>query len=255
LGRKSGRGFYDYESEKSEKQANRDGKVTSESLDILVYDLNEAHPLLQRLRSAGHRLHEKPPQKQKVDAALILSESKEAIEDQMRMLVEGKQNDLTILAPGIALTHAELGTWLQGHAAWVFSYDSMFIEGSEQITLCFSSAADAGQLETVSALFSSCGLQPVWVKDAPALVLPRIVTMLINEAAFAVQDRVADAETIDRAMILGVNYPRGLLEWGAELGWQRVLAVLEHLYFEYREERYRPCRLIRQWAREEAART
>jgi 3-hydroxybutyryl-CoA dehydrogenase len=50
-------------------------------------------------------------------------------------------------------------------------------------------------------------------------------------------------------MKLGVNYPRGLLEWGAALGYAKVLAVLDHLYDECHEERYRASVLLRRWAR------
>jgi 3-hydroxybutyryl-CoA dehydrogenase len=90
---------------------------------------------------------------------------------------------------------------------------------------------------------------PVWVQDSPGLVLPRIVAMLANEAAFAVQEGVAGAETIDLAMRLGVNYPIGPLAWAQALGHERVLSVLDHLYSEYHEERYRAAPLLRRWVR------
>ena len=76
--------------------------------------------------------------------------------------------------------------------------------------------------------------------------------MLANEAAFARLEGVAEAETIDTAMKLGVNYPKGPLEWGQELGYSKVLGVLDHLNAEYREERYRACVLLRRWAREQS---
>lgn len=50
---------------------------------------------------------------------------------------------------------------------------------------------------------------------------------------------------IDQIMQLGTNYPKGPLAWGKELGYARVLSVLEHLQTEYREERYRPAPLLR----------
>lgn len=80
-------------------------------------------------------------------------------------------------------------------------------------------------------------------------IVNRIVTMLINEAADAVQFRIASAEEIDRAMVLGVSYPKGLLEWGDEIGAAVVLERLNHLYEEYREERYRPSAYLRRIAR------
>ena len=93
------------------------------------------------------------------------------------------------------------------------------------------------------------GKLPVWVKESPALVLPRIVCQLVNEAAYAHLEGVADTDEIDMAMQLGVNYPFGPLAWGKQLGYRRVVEVLDHLYDEYREDRYRTCPLLRRWAR------
>lgn len=59
---------------------------------------------------------------------------------------------------------------------------------------------------------------------------------------------MASEADIDTAMRLGVNYPHGPLQWGSNLGWQRVLTLLENLQRHYGEERYRPCSLLRQRA-------
>ena len=81
------------------------------------------------------------------------------------------------------------------------------------------------------------------------MVLPRVVCCLINEAAFAVGEGVAEAQAVDTAMQLGVNYPKGPLTWGKELGYNKVVTVLEHLRLEFGEERYRTAPLLRRWAR------
>lgn len=96
---------------------------------------------------------------------------------------------------------------------------------------------------------SGLGRHVIWMADSPALVLPRIVCMLANEAAFAVGEGVASETTIDLALRLGVNYPKGPLAWAKELGYERVVAVLDHLYAEYHEERYRVAPLLRRLAR------
>jgi 3-hydroxybutyryl-CoA dehydrogenase len=85
----------------------------------------------------------------------------------------------------------------------------------------------------------------------PALaraILDRILAMLINEAVDAVQLRVASPGDIELAMTKGVNYPKGLLAWGDELGAGAVLATLEALQAEYGEDRYRPSPLLRRVA-------
>lgn len=56
---------------------------------------------------------------------------------------------------------------------------------------------------------------------------------------------------IDRAMTLGVNYPQGPLGWTKEIGYGRVVAVLDYLRAEYGEDRYRTAPLLRRWARME----
>ena len=70
--------------------------------------------------------------------------------------------------------------------------------------------------------------------------------VLINEATDALHYGIATRDGIDTAMIKGVNYPKGLFAWADEFGLTQVLEKLEMLYFEYREERYRPHPLLRQ---------
>ncbi len=79
----------------------------------------------------------------------------------------------------------------------------------------------------------------------------RILAMLINEAVDAVHMRVASPADIDLAVTKGVNYPKGLLAWGNELGLSRVLQWLEQLYGDYGEDRYRPSVLLRRMVRDD----
>jgi 3-hydroxybutyryl-CoA dehydrogenase len=87
------------------------------------------------------------------------------------------------------------------------------------------------------------------VQPAVGGVLGRIVCQVINECAFALGEGVGSAQDIDTGMMLGLNYPRGPLVWADEIGLDHVLAVLDGLWEEYREERYRPApelkRLVR----------
>jgi 3-hydroxybutyryl-CoA dehydrogenase len=96
--------------------------------------------------------------------------------------------------------------------------------------------------------FASRGKHVEWVGDSPGLVLGRIVAQLVNEAAFALQKEIGTAQDIDTAMRLGFNYPRGPLEWGAEVGYVNILAVLDALHRELGEERYRAAPPLRRMA-------
>ncbi len=93
---------------------------------------------------------------------------------------------------------------------------------------------------------------PVTDRALGSEILERILVMLINEAVDAVHWGVASPQDIDLAVRKGVNYPKGLLAWGEELGWPRVLARLTALYDEYGEDRYRPSVLLKRMARGEA---
>jgi 3-hydroxybutyryl-CoA dehydrogenase len=81
-------------------------------------------------------------------------------------------------------------------------------------------------------------------------ILDRTLAMLVNEAVDAVFRRVASPADIETAMTRGVNYPRGLLAWGDEIGPATVLGRLETLQDEYGEDRYRPSPLLRRRVRE-----
>lgn len=80
-------------------------------------------------------------------------------------------------------------------------------------------------------------------------IVQRIGAMLINEAIDALFWNVATAEDIELAMTKGVNYPKGLLQWADEWGLDKVLQLLDALYDEYREDRYRASPLLRRNAR------
>ena len=81
-------------------------------------------------------------------------------------------------------------------------------------------------------------------------ILDRILCLLINEAVDAVFMGVATPKDVDLAMTKGVNYPKGLLQWGDEIGLEVVLGRLQDLFDFYGEDRYRPNPLLRSMVKE-----
>lgn len=71
------------------------------------------------------------------------------------------------------------------------------------------------------------------------MIFMRIISMLINEAVEAKRLKIASDEDLELAMQKGVNYPKGLLAWGKEIGYGKISETLQNLYEEYQEERYR----------------
>ncbi len=105
-------------------------------------------------------------------------------------------------------------------------------------------------LAAAERFFATLGLHPERVEDGPGLVLGRIVAQLVNEAYFAVGERVGSAPDIDAGMELGLNHPRGPFEWGRLWGLDAAVAMLEGLQAEYGDERWRAApALIRELRR------
>ena len=110
--------------------------------------------------------------------------------------------------------------------------------------------ADSAESAATAAerFFATLGKLTIWVGDAPGLVLGRMLCQVVNECAFALGEGVGSAQDIDVGMVYGLNYPRGPLEWADEVGLDHVLAVLDALYDERREERYRTAPALRRLA-------
>jgi 3-hydroxybutyryl-CoA dehydrogenase len=98
--------------------------------------------------------------------------------------------------------------------------------------------------ETV-ALAKALGKTPVVVEDRPGFVSNRVLLPMINEAAFALMEGVADKEAIDTVMKLGMNHPLGPLALADLIGVDVCLDILEVLHKGLGEDKYRPCPLLR----------
>jgi len=92
---------------------------------------------------------------------------------------------------------------------------------------------------------SSKDLKPLVDYQLGETIFMRIFCMLVNEAYDALFMNVASLSDIELAMTKGVNYPKGLFEWSKEIGLRRILSVLEDLFDEYGEDRYRPNPLLK----------
>jgi 3-hydroxybutyryl-CoA dehydrogenase len=109
------------------------------------------------------------------------------------------------------------------------------------VELTRTPSTPAATIEAATGVFTALGAHQEWVSDAPGLVLERVLAQIINEAAFAYGEGVGSAEEIDTGVTLGLSYPRGPIAWGQLLGWGRLLATLDGIWQERREERYRPA--------------
>ncbi len=103
-------------------------------------------------------------------------------------------------------------------------------------------------VQRASDFLLSLGKEPVMTEDSVGGVLPRIVANLVNEAAFALTEGIAEPGDIDQAMKLGMNYPHGPLAWGDLIGLDQVAGIISALGEVYGNDRYRLAPALRQLA-------
>lgn len=101
----------------------------------------------------------------------------------------------------------------------------------------------------VKALSEAIGKQPVEVSEAPGFVVNRILIPMINEAIGLLAENIASAEDIDTAMKLGANHPMGPLALGDLIGLDVVLAIMDTLYNETKDSKYRAHPLLKKMVR------
>ncbi|MCC3153375.1 3-hydroxyacyl-CoA dehydrogenase family protein [Hymenobacter sp. BT770] len=113
------------------------------------------------------------------------------------------------------------------------------------LEIALSDKADATKLAEVCA---ALGTDYRVVEDRVGLVTPRVVCMIINEACYTVQEGTATMQDVDLGMKLGTNYPKGPFAWANAMGVERVYAVLEALWNDTHDERYKICPLLKRQA-------
>jgi 3-hydroxybutyryl-CoA dehydrogenase len=94
-------------------------------------------------------------------------------------------------------------------------------------------------INAAEKILDAIGWPYKWVADIPGLVTPRVISMIINEACYAVHEKVSTAQEIDIAMKLGTSYPMGPFEWNKQIGSQRIIQLLDIL--SVHDDRYLPA--------------
>jgi 3-hydroxybutyryl-CoA dehydrogenase len=231
LGRKSGRGFYEYPPPLRTVDALSERDTAVDTIQAIV--IRGAGGIADVLVERFGR------------TTLPVSREEEggvAVE----FLIKGEP--ALSLQPTDGRTAAELA--LSQPSGWRGVFDwLMSTEGEIPLALAFASRVKPAARAAVVQAFRLAGIAAFEMADSPALIVARTVCMLINESADAVQQNVCHVEAVNVAMRLGVNYPAGPFEWLEALSTRRVVAILESLGTYYRGERYRvsPWLQERRW--------
>jgi 3-hydroxybutyryl-CoA dehydrogenase len=216
LGRKRGRGFYDYSSDAA-KPAPRIETNTRTPSTIVLGESAERYAALQsRIAHACVRTDVPGLVAQIDDAYLFMTDGRTATE---RAHALGIRNVVLI---DLALDYA--------HAP--------------RIALARARQCNDDAYAAVAGALTQSGYTVTPVADIAGMIVMRTVAMLVNEAADAVHQGVCTPDDLDLAMEKGVNYPLGPLAWGDRLGVGTLHEVLRNLAAHYGEDRYRASPLI-----------
>lgn len=139
------------------------------------------------------------------------------------------------------LIHSPINTLIElkaiGNVARFCAWNSFLERSVWEIAVVQSS--DTLWVKTMMELL---GWQCQLVKDEPGLIAPRVISMIINEACFALEQGVSSKADIDTAMKLGTNYPYGPFEWAEIIGIQNICKLLSKL--SETDMRYKPSELL-----------
>jgi 3-hydroxybutyryl-CoA dehydrogenase len=213
LGRKSGRGFFDYREGAAAPVADSAGEGVRPRSIVIEGDLGAAQALAELVAGLEGVAVERR------DGAGLLR-------------VEGFA---LALSDGRTATERSLAL---GEPVAVFDL-ALDYAACTRIALAMPLQASDAQRAQALGLFTLLGKKVAIVADVPGLPVTRTIAMLVNEAVEAVNQGIASADDVDAAMCKGVNYPLGPLAWGRRIGLAHVAAVLGHLGQAYGEDRYR----------------
>ncbi|HEY4439600.1 MAG TPA: 3-hydroxyacyl-CoA dehydrogenase [Candidatus Elarobacter sp.] len=216
LGRKTGRGYYQYDSGDHDPQPRELAPGPLPGAVVAYGDLGAAHALVTLAREEGLALAERPG-----DAPRIEVDGVALVPTDGALAVEHDRARPTVLFD-LALDYARC----------------------RRIVVTASGSDAAAKLAVAAGFFQSLGKKVTPFPDVPGMIVMRTVAAIANEASTMLGGELRD-ETIDLAMTLGVGYPIGPLAWGGRIGWPRVLHVLDELSRLLGPERYRPAPVLR----------
>lgn len=254
LGRKTGVGFYDYRDGDPERIDLRSEPLANDetNLEELVAVIGFggiADDIIERLEmhfgnvvniASDEMLDELPE-----DATIVIDVG-DGMSDRGDTLVklDARLAPETIIFADAYATDISAAAARMHHPERLVGFGILgSLDGQSAVEIVDREQCSEDALALAEELFESLGLAIALVADVPGLYLGRVIGSIVNEAVVAVQENVATPDDIDTAMRLGVNYPRGPIGWGREIGGRRLTRILRRIA-ESEGEAYAPHRAL-----------
>jgi len=182
----------------------------------------------------------------KVDIVFELTYYDREMKFRILNFIESKNPSCVIVSNSLCITALEQASEISSpeNLAGISLYPGF--SSAKAIEISSTKFTDAQKIESIKDLFTSGGKQILVSPDKPGLIAMRIITLIINEAYLVLQEGTSNREDIDTAMKLGTNYPYGPIEWSEKLGIDLVYKIIESMFHEFGEDRYRITPLLKE---------
>ena len=260
LGRKSGRGFYDYTAPAPASGPVTDGPLGTQRLTLtqdgvspmvpvaVLGDSRVAAELVIALRAMGLGVVTQLPRTGRWRVALAIDASIGEIGEKAQAVAEIEAHlpaDTILLALTLSASVTEAAARCARPERVVGFATLPPLADQKVIEVQAGLRTGRPALDRSLTFWAEVGKRAVEVGDGAGGIFPRIQAMLCHEAIVALAEGIATAPDIDTAMRLGVNYPQGPIERAEAAGLDTVLAVVSGLFTETADPRYRPAPLLR----------
>lgn len=222
LGRKTGRGFYNYAPNTQKPTPTLAPKCTKPDAITVLGDAPFAKSILRLLEKAKIPF-EREAGANNDDFVVLAGEAVLGLTDgrlAVQSALEDQAQDLVLFD-------------------WALDY-----EKATHIGIAPAEQASQRAIEHAIGFWQALGKQVVVLRDSPGLCVMRTMCMLTNQAVEVMSQQVGSAEDIDLAFQQGLMLPQGILRWSQELGLARVITLLDNMSSAYGQERFKPTLLL-----------
>lgn len=207
-------------------------------LDTTIYLIEDFFDAIE----SGYVMDELP----KIDVAIeIHNEAATAKQELLMNMSYGLKKDALILTSALPVSATQAGAWVP-NAKRVVGFSLLPpIRENTVVEVAAGMNTEEKYVKQAVDFWKKIGLECQVVQDGTGLLLGRIIGTMVNEAIYTLYESGSSAKQVDEIVRHGANFPHGPLEWADYIGLDALLGLLDGLFAETNDSRFRPCPLLR----------